>query len=1130
MPFLSINQLPEMNSEKIFSGCFLILALCFHILSRITRNKLSFFYGLTVISVVGDSIDTDREVLLNLKQFLEESNQINRGRYSQWNSSTSPCQWNGIVCTPSNGAAATGRVTGVDLSNSSISSFLFGNFSALRELTYLDLSRNTIMGPIPQDLTRCTKLSYLNLSHNLLEGQLNLTGLSSLQTLDLSVNRLEGEIRSSFPAICNSLVVLNISANNLSGSINDCFDHCHSLEYLDLSTNRFTGSIWGGFSRLREFSVSENYLNGAIPASGFLQNCSLQKMDLSQNGFSGMFPGQVSNCRNLVMLILWGNNFTGRIPDEIGSIQTLEGLFLGNNSFLRDIPESLLNLSNLAFLDLSRNNFMGEVQEIFGKFTNLKYLVLHTNSYTGGISSSGILKLNNLVRLDLSYNNFSGPLPPEMSQMQGLKFLILSFNQFNGTIPDEYGNFSRIQALDLSFNELTGTIPPSFGNLTSLLWLMLANNQLTGRIPPEIGNCRSLLWLNLANNKLTGDFPPELVNIGSDPSQTFESNLQDKDHVIAGSGECLAMKRWIPADYPPFSFVYTLLNRKTCRSIWDRLLKGIALFPLCSAGYPPQVYQISGYVQLSGNSISGLIPSEIGKMKNFSMIHLGMNNLSGRIPREFQELPLVVLNLSRNGFYDEIPTEIGYIKCLQNLDLSYNNFSGVFPMSLNNLTNLSKFNVSYNRFLTGVIPRTGQLATFDKDSFIGNPRLVLPYSTPDSPRSPEPKEQHQKTPSKLGEIIVFVVLTLAFLLFGVLSFIVCPLIKSPLHLAEQDLLENNAKYRRQDPGSSSGCFSPWLLEIVPVIQFVKKPFTYADILKATSNFSDDNIIGKGGFGTVYRGKLPDGREVAVKLLQREGSDGEKEFQAEMEILCGDSFDWPHPNLVPLYGWCLYGSNKVLVYKYMEGGSLEDLVSDRLSLPWQQRLQIAVDVAQALVFLHHECFPAIVHRDVKASNVLLDRTGRACLTDFGLARVVDVGNSHVSTVVAGTVGYVAPEYGQTWQATTKGDVYSYGVLAMELATGRRALAGGEEECLVDWGRRVFTPTESGRPILPAVVLASGLGEGAEEMLGLLKVGVRCTAESPQTRPSMKEVLGMLVGIAGKWMDEIHCCGSSSPPSK
>lgn len=1077
----------------------------------------AFLVFLGVSLVLGNSLDTDRVVLLDLKSFLEESNKVNRGHYSEWNlSSSNPCDWKGITCN-------FNRVTGVNLSGSSISGTLFLNFSALTELSYLDLSSNTLGGQIPADLSHCNNLVYLNLSHNILDDELSLTGLSNLQTLDLTKNRIRGGIQTSVPAICNSLVVLNISENNLTGSIEDVFDRCDKLQYLDLSMNDFSGNIWKSFGRLRRFIISDNHLNGNIPASSFTANCSLKVLDLSGNNFSGQFPGEISNCQDLIILRLWGNKFKGPIPPEIGLIASLEALFLGNNSFSRDIPESLLDLKNLDFLDLSRNNFGGEIQGTLGKFTQVKYLVLHTNSYTGGLYSSGILNLSNVVRLDLSFNNFSGPLPSEVSRMLSLKYLTLAYNQFNGSIPLEYGNFLHLQALDLSFNELTGTIPSSLGKLSSLLWLMLANNQLVGEIPPEIGNCSSLLWLNLANNKLSGHIPPELSNIGRNPMPTFESN-QQRGRIIPGSGECLMMKRWIPADYPPFSFVYDLLSRKTCRSVWDQLLKGVWLFPICAPGTSVRTNQISGYVQLSGNTLSGEIPSDIGKMHNFSMLHLGINNFSGRFPQEIGELPLMVLNISFNRFSGEIPREIGEIKCLQNLDLSSNNFSGTFPASLNDLTELSKFNVSFNPLISGVIPTTGQLATLDEESFLGDPLLVL-QSFPNRP--PHPSGNHMGSgPKKTPKVRVFLVLfalVVVFLAFGILSFILFSSVKSPLDSPEY-LLEE-IKYRREF-GSSSSSSSPWLSESVPVIQLVKIAFTYGDILKATSNFSEEKVIGKGGFGTVYRGVLPDGREVAVKKLQTEGIEGEKEFQAEMEVLRGDCFDWPHPNLVPLYGWCLYGSEKILVYQYMEGGSLEDLIPDRVHMTWQRRMSAAVDVACALVFLHHECYPPIVHRDVKASNVLLDKSGRAHVTDFGLARVVNVGDSHVSTMVAGTIGYVAPEYGQTWKATTKGDVYSFGVLIMELATGRRAVDGGEE-CLVEWAKRVMgSGHRSGRSTIPVVFMGSGLAEGAEEMCELLRIGTRCTAESPQARPNMKEVLGMLFRASSRQGSRSH---ASSPPS-
>lgn len=1035
---------------------------------------------------------------------------------------SNPCQWPGITCSENN------RVTGIALRESSITGPIFKNFSSLTALTHLDLSTNTLGGAIPDDLCRSRSLKHLNLSHNILDCELNLTGLDQLEVLDLSLNRIHGELQSSFPSICGNLVVANLSSNNFTGGIDKSFDECLNLKYLDLSSNKFSGRLWEGFSRLVEFYVSENFLIGNLSSSIFAPNCSLQVLDLSTNELSGHVPGEISNCQSLVILYLSGNNFTGQIPSEIGNISSLEGLFLGDNKFSRDIPATLLNLNRLDFLDLSRNGFGDVIQPIFGNFTQVKFLVLHSNSYTGGIESSRILKLPNVSRLDLSLNDFSGPLPVEISEMPSLELLFLAYNQFNGTIPPEFGNASKLQALDLSFNKLTGSIPATLGKLDSLLWLMLANNSLTGQIPKELGNCTSLLWLNLANNNLSGNLPAEMANIGSNPTPTFELNKRKTDRIIAGSGECLAMRRWIPADYPPFSFVYTILTRKSCRSIWDRLLKGVGLFPVCVEGSAVRTLQVSGYVQVSGNQLTGEVSPDIGKMQNFTMLHLGFNRFNGKLPKEIGNMALVVLNISVNNFSGEIPTEIGKLDCLQNLDLSYNNFSGNFPTSLSNLTELNKFNISYNPLLSGTVPATRQFTTFDKDSYLGNPHLKLPSFLENSDSPPKP-EGNSKGARKLHPFLVFLVLVFSLLICGVVFLIVCAMLKGPVE--PEGYLLPDTKYRH-DLASSSSFSSPWLSDTVKIIRLDKTAFTHADILKATGNFSEGRIIGKGGYGTVYRGVLPDGRDVAVKKLQREGTEGEKEFRSEMEVLSGNGFGWPHPNLVTLYGWCLDGMEKILVYEYMEGGSLEDLIPDRTRLPWKRRLDVAIDVAKALVFLHHECYPAIVHRDVKASNVLLDNNGKARVTDFGLARFVDAGDSHVSTMVAGTIGYVAPEYGQTWQATPKGDVYSYGILAMELATGRRALDGGEE-CLVEWARRVVWSGRGGfnRAVIPVSVMGSGmfLLEGAEDMCELLRIGIKCAAETPNARPNMKEVLGMLVKIVSKEGQGDFDSSSGSPTS-
>ncbi|KAE8124392.1 hypothetical protein FH972_019284 [Carpinus fangiana] len=669
-----------------------------------------FLILITGVLVAGDSLDTDRDVLLNLKSFLEETNRVNQGGYSQWNghSPDSPCDWPGIICSSNN---ATTRVTGIKLPNRQIAGEIFGNFSLLSELSHLDLSKNTISGMIPGDLSLCRNL------------------------------------------------------------------------YLDLSSNKFSEELWNGFPRLLKFSVSENHLTGPVLSDLFTENCSLKILDLSENVFIGGVPVEISKCRNLEILNLAGNNFTGKIPAEIGSISRLEALYLGSNNFSSVIPDSLLNLKNLTFLDLSKNNFGGDIQKIFGNFTQIRFLVLHGNSYTGGIKSSGILKLPNVLRLDLSYNNFSGSLPIEVSEMPSLIFLILAYNQFSGNIPSEYGNFSRLQALDLSFNRLNGSIPPTLGKLSSLLWLMLANNSLTGEIPLELGNCTSLLWLNLANNQLSGKIPPELTNIGRNATATFQTNIRLSTRIIAGSGECLVMKRWIPADYPPFSFVYNILTRKSCRSIWDRLLQGYGLFPKCVAGSSVRTFQISGYLQLSGNRLSGELPPDIGKMQNFTMLHLGSNDFYGKIPPQIGQMPLVVLNISRNNFLGEIPKEIGDIKCLQNLDLSWNNFSDTFPASLDRLTELSKFNISYNPFISGTVPATRQFATFEKDSYHGDPLLQLPKfmdnSTDDSPKSMARKPKRR---TKWAEFLAILTKILAFLIAAILLVMVFLLVLSAIVL------------------------------------------------------------------------------------------------------------------------------------------------------------------------------------------------------------------------------------------------------------------------------------------------------------------------------------------------------------
>ncbi|KAK8948615.1 putative LRR receptor-like serine/threonine-protein kinase [Platanthera zijinensis] len=634
-------------------------------------------------------------------------------------------------------------------------------------------------------------------------------------------------------------------------------------------------------------------------------------------------------------------------------------------------------------------------------------------------------------------SSLSPPPPPaDKEVLLNLKSFLLQNN------PIHRGLYSVWNASDPSHCHWPGISCNSHGHADGI---DLHDSSISGGIFPNFSLLPALARLDLSSNTLSGPIPPDL-------SQCRRLRYLNLSHNLIGGR--------IPPEYGRISTLQLL--------------------------------------DLSFNRLSGGIPPQVGYLTSLLWLMLANNELAGEIPPEIGNCSsLLWLNLANNRLTGGIPTEIYRgISYIQSLDISVNNFSGEFPDSLNGLSYLNKFNVSFNPFLRGIIPASGQIATFDSSSFIGDPLISFSISSLQNSSPPMPAA----VPLFLFGIICWIFLCLKARSRSATHHFLNSYQDSTFPREESlamDQLISSPPASLNPPSSAVFSGQHLLLRMNKMAAF-----TYPDIVAATLNFSADKLIGCGGYGEVYAGVLPDGRPVAIKKLKSGGAEGERAFRAEVETLGGG-----HPNLVALHGWCLVGSKKLLVYEYMPGGSLEDVIKDRHGFTWEQRVAAAVAVARALVYLHHECTPAVVHRDVKASNVMMDASGAVKLTDLGLARVVAEGRSHVSTVVAGTVGYVAPEYGQTWKATTKGDVYSFGVLVMELAMGRRAVEDGGEEGVVEWRGRV------GEDGVMQVAAEEGWWEaaGKEVMRKLLWVGMVCTAEAPHRRPDMREVLKLMVNF-------------------
>ncbi|KGN49260.1 receptor-like protein kinase HSL1 [Cucumis sativus] len=912
-----------------------------------------------------------------------------------------------------------------------------------RQVISLELISSAISSTFPLQLCKLPHLLYLSLYNNTFHSILP-------------------------PAIsnCTTLEFLDLGQNLLTGSIPSSIADLRHLRYLDLSGNNFSGRIppsFGQFPQLEAFSLISNLVGGTVPP--FLGNItSLKMMNLSYNSFDpGRIPPELGNLMNLEVLWLTGCKLQGEIPDSFRGLKNLILLDLSSNNLTGVFPKALTELTHVTQIELFGNYMSGALPDTFSKLKALRMFDVSMNNFSGPIPSS-LFELP-LESLNAFENNFEGSLPESMAKSRSLKEIKLFANKFTGALPVDLGKYSALASLDISNNFFSGSIPENLCAKGALTEIMMINNLFSGELPSSLGNCQSLTRIRLGNNNFTGPVPENIwglpdVSLLELTNNTFSGKISKK----IGNSKMLSM---------------ILISRNNF-----------------SGTIPREIGSLKNLVEFSAdhNKLIGNIPDSIMKLNRLAKLDLRNNKLSGLLDhRLYAWERLNELNLANNNFSGKIPPAIAFLPVLNYLDLSGNQFSGEIPHGLQNV-NLNVLNLSYNH-LTGILPSYFERSMY-KNSFLGNPGLCkgendachLIHSSKSGGRGGEEKECDEEGGCLWLQRSIFVFVGVTLFVGAVLF---------------------HVKYKTFVKTRSLNIKSKWIMT-----SFQKLSFDYDDIV---DSLDEDNVIGSGGSCLVYKIVLANGETIAVKKLWPELPDDCKSIDLENNCTEVNAFDAEvmtlgeirHKNIVKLLCCCTNGECNLLVYEYMPNGSLGDMLHGikKELLDWQTRYKIALDAAEGLSYLHHDCVPPIIHRDVKSNNILLDAEFGAKIADFGIAMTVDISKVKTMSVIAGSCGYIAPEYAYTLNVNEKSDIFSYGMVILELITGRRPTdLECEENDLVKWVRTTLEGKGLSHILDPKLDSSH-----QEEMLKVLNIGLLCTNPLPSDRPPMRRVVTMLLEV-------------------